>query len=126
MLSRNSVLFSFDDAGSAEGRALLHRVGGGEADLPVVITFDGTVRDVADLDAAFGEEFEVAVGQSVAQAPAHRHHDHLGREPESAARRTVMGTAGLSSCILHQSRLPDDPISPRRRALPLMADVRDG
>ena len=43
MLSRNSLLFSFHDADSADGRALLHRVGAGEADLPLVVTFDGTV-----------------------------------------------------------------------------------
>jgi hypothetical protein len=26
----------------------------------------------------------VAVGQAIAQVPPHRHHDHLGREPEPA------------------------------------------
>lgn len=42
-------------------------------------------RDVVDLDAAFGEQFlDVAIGQPVAQVPAHRHHDHLGREPEAS------------------------------------------
>jgi hypothetical protein len=76
---------------------------------------------VIDLDAAFGEEFlDVAVGQSVAQAPAHRYHDHVGREPESGERRTVMGLAGTSSCIVEESSLPDDPISQGKRALPLM------
>jgi hypothetical protein len=82
---------------------------------------------VIDLDAAFGEEFlDVAVGQSVAQAPAHRYHDHVGREPESGERRTVMGLAGTSSCIVEESSLPDDPISQGKRALPLMTGVRDG
>jgi hypothetical protein len=39
-------------------------------------------RDVVDLDPSLGEEFlDVAVGQPVAQVPAHRHHDHLGRKP---------------------------------------------
>jgi hypothetical protein len=42
-----------------------------------------------DRDAAFGEQFlNVAIGQAVAQVPAHRHHDHLGREPEPCERRT--------------------------------------
>jgi hypothetical protein len=36
---------------------------------------------VVDLDAAFGEQLlDVAVGKPLAQVPAHRHHDHLGRE----------------------------------------------
>jgi hypothetical protein len=44
-------------------------------------------RDVVDVDAAFGEQFlDVAVGQSVAQVPAHRYHDYLGRKPESSER----------------------------------------
>ena len=37
--------------------------------------------DVVDLDATLGEKFfEVAVGQPVAEVPAHRQQDHLGRE----------------------------------------------
>jgi hypothetical protein len=39
---------------------------------------------VVDLDPAFGEQLlDVAVGQAVAQVPAHRHHDHVGWEPET-------------------------------------------
>ena len=38
-------------------------------------------RHVVDVDAAFGKQFfDVAVGQPVAQIPAHRQRDHLGRE----------------------------------------------
>jgi len=41
-------------------------------------------RDVVDFDTAFDQQLlHVAVGQAVAQLPAHRHHDHLGREPEA-------------------------------------------
>jgi hypothetical protein len=39
---------------------------------------------MVDVDAAFGEQFlDIAVRQAVAQVPAHRHHDHLGRETEA-------------------------------------------
>ena len=38
-------------------------------------------RDVVDLDATFGEKFlDVAVGQVIAQVPAHRGSDHFARE----------------------------------------------
>jgi len=37
--------------------------------------------DVINSDAAFGEQFfDIAVGQAVAQVPAHRDRDHLARE----------------------------------------------
>jgi hypothetical protein len=36
---------------------------------------------MVDLDAAFSEQFfDVAVGQAIAQIPAHRDRDHLARE----------------------------------------------
>jgi hypothetical protein len=39
---------------------------------------------MVDLDAAFSEQFfHVAVGQAIAQVPAHRDRDHLAREPIS-------------------------------------------
>ena len=45
-------------------------------------------RDVIDFDAAFGQEFfDIAVGQAVAEIPAHCQQDHVGREPESSERR---------------------------------------
>jgi hypothetical protein len=44
-------------------------------------------RHVVDVDAAFGQEFfDVSVGQPVAQIPAHRQRDHLGRETETGER----------------------------------------
>jgi hypothetical protein len=44
--------------------------------------------DVVDLDAAFDQQFlDIPVGQAVAQVPADRDHDHLGREPEPGERR---------------------------------------
>ena len=53
----------------------------GEALYPPV---DG---DVIDVDAAFGEKFfDVAVGQPVAEVPAHRQQDHVRWEPETSKR----------------------------------------
>ena len=46
--------------------------------------------DVIDLDAALGEELlEIAVRQPEPQVPAHRQHDHLGREPEASERTPI-------------------------------------
>jgi hypothetical protein len=40
---------------------------------------------MVDVDAAFGEQLlDVSVGEAVAQVPADRHHDHLGRKTETA------------------------------------------
>jgi hypothetical protein len=53
-------------------------------------------RHVVDLDPAFAEQFlHVAVGQAVAQVPAHRHHDHLGADREFHAGRT----GGVARCL---------------------------
>jgi hypothetical protein len=42
---------------------------------------------VVDVDAALGEKLlDVAVGESVAQVPAHRHQDHVRREPKPGER----------------------------------------
>ncbi len=60
--------------------------GRGEALYPPV---DG---DVVDFDAAFGEEFfDVAVGQAVAEVPAHGQQDYLGREPVAGKRIGLNG-----------------------------------
>jgi hypothetical protein len=46
-------------------------------------------RDVIDLDAPLGDEFlKVAEGERVAQVPAHRENNDLGREPEPLERRS--------------------------------------
>ncbi len=43
--------------------------------------------DVANFDAAFGEQFfDVAVGEAEAKVPAHGQDDHVGREPEAGER----------------------------------------
>jgi hypothetical protein len=45
-------------------------------------------RDVVDFDATFDQQFfNIAVGQVVAQVPAHSNHDHLDWEPEPGERR---------------------------------------
>jgi hypothetical protein len=43
--------------------------------------------DVVDLDAAFDQQFNVAIGQIESQVPAHRNDDHLRREPKAGERR---------------------------------------
>jgi hypothetical protein len=41
--------------------------------------------EVVDLNAALGQQFlNVAIGQAEAQVPAHRPHDHIGREAEAS------------------------------------------
>jgi len=43
---------------------------------------------VIHLDAPLSEQFlEIAIGESIAQVPAHREDDDLGREPETLERR---------------------------------------
>jgi len=57
---------------------------------PLHPSIDG---DVVHVDAAFGQQFlDVAVGQAVAQVPAHRHDDHLGGEPETGKTPTAAAT----------------------------------
>jgi len=63
-------------------------------------------RNVVDLDAAFGEEFlDVAVGQAVAQVPADRHDDHLGRKTEPGQTRLGPRPGATLDSMLHRSRL---------------------
>jgi hypothetical protein len=58
-----------------------------------------------DVDAAFGQEFlDVAVGQPVAQLPAHRHRDHFWRETESGERGPRYRWGATTA---HQTTLPD-------------------
>ena len=55
-------------------------------------------RDVINLDASFGEElFEVPERQPEPQVPAHRQHDHLGREAEPGERAQINRWAGTSA-----------------------------
>ena len=54
-------------------------------------------RDVVDDDAPLGQQLlDVSVGQPVAQVPADRDRDHLGREPEPGERRPLEGWSGGS------------------------------
>ena len=61
---------------------------------------------VVDLHAAFGQQLlHVAVRQREAQIPAHRQHDHIGREAEASERRPCdSGGAGTASS--HGGSLP--------------------
>jgi hypothetical protein len=84
-------------------------------------------RDVIDLDPAFGEQLlDVSVGQAIAQVPAHRHHDHLGREPEAGEGGRASGPDTRPRCMLHRSSLPELAIRQRNRASGDMTDVRVG
>jgi hypothetical protein len=63
---------------------------------------------VVDLDATLGEKFlQVPVGQPVAQVPAHRQQDHLGREETEPVEplRHRHGRSRTASA-LHQATLP--------------------
>jgi hypothetical protein len=68
-----------------------------------------------------GPEFsdlDVAVGQSVAQVPPHRHHDHLGREPEPGERRSRRQPRGRTIRVLHGSSLRRSCSPPTQRPRP--------
>ena len=61
--------------------------------------------DMVDLDAALGEELlDVAVRQRETQVPAHRQHDHLGREAEASQGRPREG--GAEAARAHGHSLP--------------------
>jgi hypothetical protein len=61
-------------------------------------------RHVINLDATLSEEFfHVAVGQRVAQIPAHRHCDHLRWEPEPGETRPW----SRATTTTHDPTLPD-------------------
>ena len=52
---------------------------------PLHLAVDG---DVVDFDTAFDQQLlDVELGQSIAQIPPHRQHDHLDRKPETRERR---------------------------------------
>ena len=78
--------------------------------------------DVVDLDATLGEEFlDVAIGQPVAQVPAHREHDHLGREPEAFERRARNRGDRVTTTRHHPATLtarPDPPPTQQSQTTP--------
>jgi hypothetical protein len=62
--------------------------------------------DVVDLDTAFGEEFlDVAVGQTEAEVPADRQHDHIRWEAEAGECRPSDGS-GSGAAGSHGDSLP--------------------
>jgi hypothetical protein len=66
--------------------------------------------DVIHLGTALGEQFlDVAVRQVKAQVPAHRHHDHLRRIPETRERRRRSRPGTATGCRPHRSTVPDHP-----------------
>jgi hypothetical protein len=45
-------------------------------------------RDVINIDPALGQQLvHIPIRQAESEVPAHRKHDHLGREPETGKRR---------------------------------------
>lgn len=52
--------------------------------------------DVMNRDATFGEEFlDIAMGESVAEMPAHSQQDHLRREPKPRERSGLSDVAPI-------------------------------
>ena len=67
-----------------------------------------------DLDTTLGQQFfDVTVGQAVAQIPAHRHHDHLRREPEP--REPGLRRTYSTGATTHPPTLPEHGIRQRNR-----------
>ena len=63
--------------------------------------------DVVDVDPALGQELlEIAVGQAVAEVPAHRQEDHLRRELEPRECRAPMADRTNRAVMLHPISLP--------------------
>jgi hypothetical protein len=62
--------------------------------------------DVVDLDAALGQQLlHVAVRQRETQAPAHRQHDHIGRETAAGQARWCDGSVAEAASS-HRASLP--------------------
>ena len=83
-------------------------------------------RDVVDPQPALGEELlDVPVRQPVPQVPAHREHDHLGREP--VTRERARGWAGHDRATLpHPVSLPCRAGHRRTQQSPLATTCRFG
>jgi hypothetical protein len=68
---------------------------------------------VVDGDTALGQQLlHIAVGQAVAQIPAHRQHDHLGGKPDPSERRPMRHERTRTRGTLHRSRVPRHRRSP--------------
>ena len=83
-------------------------------------------RDVVNLDAALGEEFfKIAVRQSVAEVPAHRQQDHVGREPEARKRQRLRVATSTRSHPGTLRPAPDPPTQQRRSGTVRRTDCND-
>jgi hypothetical protein len=75
-------------------------------------------RHVVDLDAALGQQLlDIAVGQPVAQVPAHRDRDHLSREAVTSRRRRHRRLQVEHRLSLHDAHRTQSTQQPRRGQL---------
>jgi thioredoxin reductase (NADPH) len=100
VLARNSVLFSFHDVGSAEGRALLDRTRMTDAELPVVVTFDGTVLQNPS-------NSQIAEALGVLTRPTRTSYDLaiIGAGPAGLAAAVYAASEGLMTVGLEQEAI---------------------
>ena len=117
LLGRNGVLHTFYPADSREGQELLARVGKSEADLPVVILFDGQVlvdpenSDIADA-CGVNPTFEkwsfdlVVIGAGPAGLAAAVYGASEGLETLIVEGEAIGGQAGSSSLIRNYLGFP--------------------
>src|SRR6478735_8968969 len=79
-------------------------------------------RHVVDLDAALGQQFlDIAVGQAVAQIPAHRDADHLPRKPIASRRRRWPRSRDSHLTSLPTPRRTTNATVPRRAIVDYIA-----
>ena len=100
MLNRNSVPFTFHDAGSTEGRALLHQAQAGEADLPLVVTFDQTV-----LRRPSNTAIVEALGVRTRPGPGNYDVSIIGSGPAGLAAAVSASSEGLQTLGLEQQAI---------------------
>jgi thioredoxin reductase (NADPH) len=102
LLSRNGVPHAFFDAASAEGRALLDRVGAGaHGGVPVVLRHDGSVlRDPsnAELARSYGVQTELPDAGEVDVAI-------VGAGPAGLAAAVYAASEGLSTLVLEREAI---------------------
>src|SRR5947209_14244993 len=66
-------------------------------------------RHVVDLHSALGQQlFDIAIGESITEIPAHCQHDHLSGEPEAGERRWWREDRTKTADAVHAPSMPDD------------------
>jgi len=99
ILTRNGLLHDFVDAGAAEGRAELRKLGMSTGDLPVVRVFDGPpmanpsnagIADAFDVDTALDQRFDVTI---------------IGGGPSGLAAAVNAASEGLRTLIIEREAM---------------------